>query len=148
MSDIDKVIKVIRPSLRVVAPLTYYFTIGFGTLNILIGLFLIFIVGGVRLELLGLISLNMWAVLFICMGMLTLYFLFINNWKVTRIFALIGVGVKAAWWLELLSVVITNNSKLIILVKALLLLWSFLLYFQIFTYIHFSPRVPRDSLRR
>ncbi len=147
MTEIDKVIKIIRPSLRKVAPQTYWFTIGFGVFNILVGLLLISIPDLVKLELLGILTIKVWALVFILMGLATLIFLFKNNWKVSRWLTLLGVAVKAAWWLELLSVVITDQSPYMILVKSLFLVWSLLLYLQIFTYIYFTPRVSRDDLR-
>lgn len=147
MTEVDKIIKIIRPSLRVIAPHTYWFTIGFGTFNLLTGLFLLGIPGLVRLELLGVLSIKVWAGVFIMMGVSSLYFILTNNWKISRNFSLIGVILKSAWWLELLSIIIIDHSPYMILIKALFLVWSLLLYLQIFTYIYFTPKVSRDDLR-
>lgn len=147
MTEVDKVIKIIRPSLRKVAPQTYWYTIGFGVFNILVGLLLISIPGLVKLELLSILTIKGWALVFILMGLSALIFLFKNNWKVSRELTRLGIVVKAAWWFELLSVIVTDHSPYMVLVKSLFLVWSLLLYLQIFTFIYFSPRVSRDDLR-
>lgn len=147
MTEVDKIIKIIRPSLRVVAPHTYWFTIGFGTFNLLVGIFLLGIPGLVKLELLSIFNIKVWAAIFLIMGLSSIYFILRNSWKVSRKLALVGVILKAAWWFELLSVIITDQSPYMVLVKALFLVWSLLLYLQIFTYIYFTPKASRDDLR-
>lgn len=142
MSDIDKIIKVIRPSLRKIAPQTYYFTLGFGTLNVLVGFALFMLYSLVKLELIGVIPVRLWGIIFFITGLSSLYFIVTNNYKISRGLALTWIVINSAWWLELVAGFITNHSPFI------LFIWSFLLYLQIINYIYFTPRVSRDELRR
>lgn len=142
MADIDKIIKEIRPSLRKVSPLTYYFTIGFGLFNVLVGLGLYQLNVLVKLKVVGIIPVRYWGIIFLIVGLLTLYFILTNNWKVSRNLTLIGVTIKSAWWLELFVTFLVNHSPF------LLFIWSLLLYFQILVYIYFTPRVKQNELGR
>jgi len=137
MSDITQTIKQIRPSLRDVAPHTFYFSIGFGIFNTLIGFALFNSTILYTLQLVGIIPIRMWALIFLFHGLAMLGSLVFNNWKTTRTLHAIGVFIKSAWWLELLAATITGRSAF------LLYIWSLLLFLQIIVWIYFTPRVSR-----
>ncbi len=142
MSDVDKVIKVIRPSLRKIAPQTYWFIVGFGVFNILVGFALFMLYSLVKLVLLGVLPVRVWGVIFFVMGVASLYFALVNNWKMSRGVTLAWIVINSAWWLELIAGFIINHSPFV------LFIWSFLLYLQIINFRHFTPRVSRNELRR
>lgn len=139
MSNIEKTLKYIRPNLKDVAPQTFWFSLGFGLFNLIIGLALINVKIFVTLEVVGIIPLSMWAVIFFVHGLGMLTYLVTNNWKTTRAMNIIGVAITTAWWLELVGVVIVGRSPFILYV------WSLLLFLQVINCIYFMPRVDRDD---
>jgi hypothetical protein len=137
MSDISHTIKQIRPSLRDVAPQTFWFSIGFGIFNTVLGIALYKATILYTLKLVGVIPIKAWALIFLVHGLAMLGSLVVNNWKMTRILHAVGVFLKSAWWLELLAATITSRSIF------LLYIWSLLLFLQIIVWIYFTPRVDR-----
>lgn len=138
MSSIEQTIRLIRPGLRRVAPQTFWFSIGFGVFNVIIGLALFKAVILTTFTVVGVIPLRGWAFVFLLHGLFMLGSLVVNNWKVTRWLHYIGVGIKTAWWLELLSVTLVGRSPF------LLVIWSLLIYLQLVVCVHFTPRLGRD----
>lgn len=137
MSNIDKTIKDIRPSLRLAAPQTYWFTVGFGVFNILLGVAVFNTVALYALDLVNVIPVKMWGVIFAIHGIAMIGSLFINEWKITKALHYAGVAIKTAWWIALLSYAVSGHSP------ALLFIWSLLLYMQIIVIIYFTPRFKR-----
>lgn len=137
MSSINQTIKEIRPRLRDVAPQTFWFSIGFGLFNACIGFALYNISILVTLNLVGVIPLKIWGLIFIIHGLLMLGSLAINSWTFTRALHAVGVFIKTAWWLELLAVTISGRSAF------LLYVWTLLLFLQIIVWIYFTPRIRR-----
>lgn len=138
MSNIDRTLKDMRPSLRLMAPQTFWFSVGFGLFNILVGLALYNLKILVSLNLVGVIPINVWGLIFFVHGIGILASLFTNNWKLTRYLNVFGVAIKGAWWLELASTTIAGRSPF------LLYVWSLLLFFQVINCIYFMPRVHRE----
>lgn len=138
MTNIDKRLKEIRPSLKQIAPQTYWSSIGFGLFNVIIGLALITNNVLVTLHVVGIIPLNIWGVIFLIHGMLMLFAIATNSWKMARVMHSIAIVIKGAWWCELLAIVLTGKGAI------LLYIWSLLLFLQITIYYYFTPRVSRD----
>jgi hypothetical protein len=138
MSTIETAIKEIRPSLRLVAPQTFWFSFGFGLFNIVVGIAIIGSNIFSTLHLAGVISLQTWAIVFIVHGTAMLWSLFVNDWKTTRLLNIIGIGIKTAWFLGL--VVLAIDGKAFFVLYA----WGLILFLQIINYIYFMPRVGRD----
>jgi hypothetical protein len=138
MSNLDRALKQIRPRLRTIAPQTYWFSIGFGVFNTVVGLSLYNVVILVTLNLVGIIPIRAWALIFFLHGVAMLMSLALNNWKLTRALHFVGVSIMSAWWLELIAVTISGRSAF------LLYVWSLLLFLQIVVCIYFTPRVSRD----
>jgi len=128
MTQIDRQLKEVRPSLRLVAPHTFYTGLGFAVFNIVMGA-ISFNYLSSRLTLIGVVGIKTWAVLFECIGLLFFYSLVINNWRLLRQLMLIGICVKTAWLMELLA-----DQKFV-----LSTLWLLILYLQCLNYIYFTP---------
>lgn len=137
MSEVDKTLNMVRPKLRHVSPLAFWFSGGFGVFNILLGLGLYNAKILITLVVTGIIPLRIWGVIFFVLGCTMVYSLTANNWKLTKNLNLMGIGVKLAWWLELLSELIQGTSK----TPFLIIIWSLLLFFQFVVFIYFTPRV-------
>lgn len=139
MSSIDKTIRAIRPSLRLAAPQTYWFSLGFGVFNLVIGSLILNGQIFVTLQVIGAVPLSVWALLFIVHGASMLAALYINSWKFTRSLNVVGVGIKVAWLLEVVAITIAGRSSFILVV------WLLLLFFQIINFLYFMPRVSREQ---
>jgi|ERR1043165_317250 H+/Cl- antiporter ClcA len=138
MSDIDRMVANIRPKLRHIAPQTFWFSVGFGVFNAIIGWSLYNLTILVNLRLVGIVPIRWWAAIFFVHGLSMLVSLAINNWKMTRALHFVGVLIKSAWWLELFAATIVGRTAF------LLYIWSLLLFLQIVVCIYFTPRVNRD----
>jgi len=125
-------IKNIKPSLRLVAPLTFYIAAGYAVFNITAGMTL-FNFPATKFLIVGAISLKIWALIFIILGCISVFELFINNWRAIRGLMLVGIFVKGAWLMELIARSINGKSFI------LALIWALLLYLQAATYIYFTP---------
>lgn len=141
MSRIDEALSAIRPSLRIVAPQTFYFSIVFGTFNVAVGLGLITSTTLVKLRVVGIIPLKTWGFIFLIHGLFILYSLYINNWNLARNLNMLGVFIKCTWWLELLAEAITHGGF-----PFVLFMWSTLLAFQIIVCRYFTPRMRDDTV--
>lgn len=142
MNSIDKTLHDLRPKLRIVAPHTFWFSLGFGIFNTVIGLALFNVKILVTLKVVGIISLKIWSIIFMVQGITMLHALATNNWNRAKALNLFGVFIKTAWWLELLAITLTGRSRF------LLYIWTLLLFFQIIVCIYFTPKVTSDELRK
>lgn len=138
MSNIDRTLKDIRPSIRAIAPLTYYICWGFALFNIAVSIPL-YRLNEVNFSIVGAISIKVWAVIFLLMGLVKLWSLIVNNWKLARTLLIVGVAIKSAWLMELLAR--TVNGKSFILVA----IWALLIYLESTTYVHFIPVERRNE---
>lgn len=140
MSDVDKTLSKIRPKLRHVAPMAFWFSAGFAVFNILIGIGLLNAKILITLKIAGIIPLKLWGLIFLVLGVFMVYSLVINRWQLTKNLNMVGIGVKLAWWLELLSELISGTSK----TPFLMIIWTLLLFFQFIVYIYFTPELEND----
>lgn len=138
MNDINQTLKDLRPSLRKVAPQTFWFSIGFGIFNTIIGVALFNLNILVRLKVVGVVPIKLWGIVFLVHGLTMLASVLANNWRLTRSMHLVGIAIKTAWWLEMLTVFIAGSSPF------LLYIWSLLLFLQVIVCIYFTPRMRRD----
>lgn len=137
MRNIERTLQDIRPSLRLVAPLTYYISWGFGIFNILAGASLVNF-PQTKFLIVGAIDLKVWAILFMCLGSGFVYTLFTNNWRGTRTLMLAGVLIKTAWLMELIARAVVGRSFILVFI------WALLLYLQAVTYKYFTPVENRN----
>jgi len=128
-----------RPKLKVVSPLAYWDILVMGWFNIVLGLTFILGIDSARftaslLIVNDLFTFDFWGVVFIIIGLLKLYSLRINNWKLARSTLFIGVSVKAAWMIALTIRTFISPGTLF-----LNILWVTIALLQIGAYIWFMP---------
>lgn len=140
MREIDRKLKELRPSLRHVAPLTFFNSVGFALFNLVTGI-LFFFFPVTNFVIVGIISLKLWAILFASLGLVFLFALWSNNWQVTRRMHLLGIFVKTAWLMELVARLPTRGYAGLVLV----FVWGLLIYLQFITYVYFTPVKRRDD---
>jgi hypothetical protein len=138
MDSIDQTIKDIRPGLHQIAPWTFFFSLAFGIFNIILGVLLFNNLIFKSLELIGIIPMSLWGVIFFTHGAFIILSLATNNWNMTRKLHIVGIAIKSAWWLEILAVTVHGFSPF------LLLTWSLLIALQAVIYVYFTPRINRD----
>lgn len=135
--NVDQTLKEIRPNLRMVAPQTFWFSVGFGLFNTVMGFALYNVNVLLKLKVVGIIPMRMWGMIFLLHGIVMLLSLVVNHWKITRSLHFIGVTIKTAWWLELLATFLSGGTPF------LLYVWSLLLFLQVIVCIYFTPRLGR-----
>jgi len=137
--DIKHEIREARPKLRDVSPLAYWDVLVMGWFNIVLGATFIFGIDETRfaaslLIVNELFTFDFWGVIFILIGLLKLYSLRINNWKLSRSTLFLGVSVKAAWMIALTIRTFISPGTLF-----LNILWITIALLQIGAYIWFMP---------
>lgn len=139
MSNIDQILKILRPSLRIVAPHSYWFSLVFGVFNVLVGASLLNVKILVKIKFIGIVPIKVWGLIFLVHGLFMLYFLAKNNWKMVKGLNFVGIGIKTTWWLGLLTLTIKGQSPF------LLYVWSSLIAFQVIIVIYFTPRSTHEN---
>jgi len=142
---ITKQIKSLRPSLRKVAPLTWWICLGFSLVNMLIFLLLVtanpenaakaqvptapsyaWFVG--------------WAFWFLFLSLEMAYGLLRNNWRIIKQALVLGLMSKLIWTYSLIYMVATGYPTF-----STLILWSFLAWVQAWTIVFFVPTIGDDA---
>lgn len=137
MTTIKQQIRQARPKLKDVSPLAAAIVVGFGIMNIVLGLGLI----TSRVRTVDLMIINqfttyeVWGVIFAAVGLASLIGFAVNSWKTMRVMLVIGVFLKM-WWLAALAIRLFAGHYDNIL---FLSLWGMLAFVQVMTYIHFIP---------
>ncbi|MFM9793289.1 hypothetical protein [Streptomyces turgidiscabies] len=137
MTAIDQTIRQMRPTLYQVSPYAFWWSLGFGILNIVVGSVMIAGVVFKTLEPVGSVPLWLWGVFFLLHGITVLVSFITKDWSLTRRMQLVGIAMKIWWWGELLAVTVDGFSPF------LLIIWSFLIYLQGILWAYW-PRVSRD----
>lgn len=134
MHEVKHQIKELRPSLRIVAPLTWYIILGFGILNLVLGLSLMKYSFGTPLSIVSRYTpLPLYGVFFVVLGIFMLYNLQRNNWKILRRLLLCGLLIKTIWLYALVVRSFQGGNAIV------LSLWLFITYIQAIAYIYFIP---------
>lgn len=136
MANLEQAMRKIRPSLRIVAPLTYYICWGYALVNILIGIGLFLLQHpAAPIAVAEILSYKEWGFIFIAIGVIGLHGLLGNRWNLTRNVLLAGILVKSIWMIALIvrSIIVPETT----LITAV---WIFLAYVQVLTYIFFIPK--------
>lgn len=140
MTDkLKKQIEKARPRLKVVSPLAYWIVLVMGWFNIILGLTFIIGIDSTRftaplLIVNELLTFDLWGVVFILIGLLKLYSLKVNNWKLSRSTLFLGVSVKAAWMIALTIRSFISPGTLL-----LNILWVTVALLQMGAYVWFMP---------
>lgn len=127
------------PRLRGLAPLTFWSTLVFASLNFLIGISLFFELDANRVSASLLIvndilSYQFWGVVFFALGVGKYYALYANKWNLTKKLMLGGVAVKAGWTIALVVRAMISPGTILVA-----LLWLALAVIQVFIVIFFVP---------
>ena len=141
MTEIEKRIRQARPKLKLVSPLAAAIIMGYGFVNLALGLGLWIYVNPTPDSTFAVItpltSFHFWAVVFTVLGVFKLYSYFRNDWSKMRLSLIIGVLIKSIWFIALFFRFLDGGSVL------LLVIWFFFMYIQIVTYIHFIPNTKQ-----
>lgn len=133
MQEIKQQIKELRPSLRQVAPLSWYIVLGFGILNVVLGVSLI----KLPVKHIAIISQYtpswVYGAMFTILGLLMFWGLIRNNWKLMRRTLAAGLLLKAVWLFALILILLHGGDPYV------LSLWLFLTYIQAVAYVFFVP---------
>lgn len=127
------------PRLRGLAPLTFWTTFVFATLNFFIGISLFVQFDASRLSssliiVNDILTYQFWGVVFFVLGIAKYYALYSNRWNLTKRLMLTGVAVKAAWTIALIIRVLVSPGTILVT-----FLWVALAAIQVFTVIFFVP---------
>lgn len=139
MTTLEKQIQRARPLLKTVTPLAYWIITIYAYFNILLGISLFFAVDQSKITASLLIvndifSYKVWGIVFVLVGVLKLFALHTNNWKLSRQSLLVGVAIKAAWALALVVRSLTSPGTWLVSI-----IWIALAAIQIVTFIFFMP---------
>ena len=127
------------PRLRGLAPLTFWTTFVYASLNFLIGISLFTQIDAHRISAALLIvndilSYQFWGIVFFALGIGKYYGLYANKWNLTKRLMLTGVAVKAAWAISLIVRAFVSPGTVLVA-----LLWVALAVIQVFIVIFFVP---------
>lgn len=141
MNNLKQTIREIRPSLRIVAPMTYYTILSYSIATIILCVNFQLIQQEVpEMRMIGIFDIRMWAIIFASYSVFMLMFLSLNEWKMIKKLLIIGILLKVFFLLQLLSVAITNSSAIVL---SSMITWGFFAYMQFLNYKYFTPK--RDS---
>lgn len=114
--------------------------IGFGVFNIAIGITLFFWYPLVPLTIISpLIRQSIWATIFLLSGLVTLFGLLTNKFRLLRTMMIIGLFIKGLWEIGLLFRI--RNGGTIYLAE----LWGMIAYLQLLGVIYFRPEVQNGK---
>lgn len=134
MHEVKGKLKELRPSLRLVAPLTWTIILGFGILNLVLGWSLMHYPLGTPLAIVSdYTPLQLYGAMFIALGVAMLLNLWRNNWRWLRRLLLIGLLIKTIWLFALVMRLFNGGSAII------LVLWMFITHVQAMAYVYFIP---------
>jgi len=139
MTTIEKQIQKARPKLKTVTPLVHWVITVYAYFNIIFGLSLFFAIDQTKISASLLIvndifSYKFWGVVFIIIGIIKLFALKTNNWKLSRQSLLLGVSIKAAWAVALVIRSLTSPGTFLVSI-----IWLALAAIQVVTFIFFMP---------
>lgn len=141
MSDIKKMIKEVRPKLKVVSPLAAAIMFGYGVINLFLGIGLFFYVNPSPDSEFAVITpytpFEVWGVIFFLIGLFKLFTYYRNDWVNMRRSLILGVLIKSIWFFALFIRWLDGSSII------LLVVWGFFMYVQIVTFRHFIPNVKQ-----
>jgi hypothetical protein len=137
--DLEKAIKIARPNLKVVTPLAHAILSIYALFNIALGISFILALDQARITAPLLIvndifTYDFWGFVFVSIGILKIYSIKTNTWKLSRQTLLVGVATKATWAIALIVRSITSPGTWLVTI-----MWLALALIQIATFIFFMP---------
>lgn len=142
--EITQALKEARPKLSRVSPLVAKIVLGFGAINILLGLGLATTQAKLSTPLVVAPSAGFyqaWGIAFVLLGVAMLVLYRRNSWRGMRYAFVIGMCFKFAWAIALLLRYISGDFAN----PLVLIIWLFFAYIQAVTYIHFMPQPALDK---
>jgi len=136
---LKKQLREARPSLREVSPLSHWIVLIMAVFNVVLGTILYLAVDQNRVSapliiVNEVLTFKFWGVVFISLGLVKLWSLYVNDWALSRHTLLAGVSVKAAWAIALTVRSLTSPGSIF-----LNLLWVTIALMQMACYIWFLP---------
>lgn len=146
MSNIDKELQHARPSLRSVAPLSWWVVLIMCLFNVIFGISLFFGIDQSRITaplliVNDILPYDFWGIVFFSLGILKLYALITNNWNLARRSLFVGVSVKAAWMVALTIRTFVSPGTVFLNV-----VWVTVALLQMGAYIWFLPPSRKEEL--
>jgi len=137
--ELKAALRIARPNLKTVSPLTYWVMLVMSMFNLLFGASLFIAFDTYRLSPPLLIvndffNFKFWGIVFMAIGIMKIYSLWKNDWDLSRHSLMVGVAVKAMWAVALVIRALTSPGTLLVA-----LLWISLAAIQMGTYIWFMP---------
>lgn len=150
MNKLVQELREARPTLKQVSPLSFAVLLVMAIFNLLLGLSLLFAVDQNQSRLSApllivndLMPYEFWCAVFIGIGILKLYALKVNDWKLARRTLIIGVSVKGMWAVALIFRVFLSPGSIF-----LTLTWLCIAALQMACYIFFMPPSSANYLQR
>lgn len=136
-----KTIKQLRPSLRTVAPLTFWICVGYALVNLAIAAILFAIPNSSVKEAVipivnEIMNFKAWAVLFALTSLAFAYGLLRNHWMLIKRTLTVALVLKLIWTYALVYLIATGREE-----YALAALWAFLSWVQAWTIVFFVPTI-------
>lgn len=136
-SELKFRLKELRPSLYTIAPLTFCICWGYAVINLGLGAGMYSLYRPeTPIAVANIFTYQVWGIIFILIGLLSVIALIKNSWKTTRILLLWGLTAKAVWAIALVVRCFIDSRTILIT-----LVWLFFAYIQAITYIFFIPKI-------
>lgn len=142
--EIAQAIKEARPKLKRVSPLVAKIVIGFGVINILLGIGLATTQASLATPLVVApeqFYYQLWGFLFFTLGVAMLWLYARNSWRGMRYTFVIGMCFKFMWAIALVVRYFSGEFSN----PLVLIIWLFMAYIQAVTYLHFMPQPALDK---
>lgn len=123
----------VRPRFWDVSPLPAAIVLIYGIVNVLMGLAMMPL-DSKNLVVTSVTPWEMWGAFYLGLGLVMLWGLIYNHWKLMRLSMAVGVFAKAIFWISIIVTIPSEPRGIFIL-----LLWSCFVCIQIATYVHFLP---------
>ena len=145
-SKLDRELQHARPKLKVVSPLAHWVVVIMAIFNLCLGTSFLFAIDQNRVSASLLIvndilTYKFWGIVFIAIGLIKLYAIFSNNWKLARNSLFLGVSVKAAWTVALTIRTFVSPGTVFLNV-----LWVTVALLQMGAYVWFLPPAEKVEL--
>ena len=140
------IIRVARPNLKDVAPLTHKIVLGFGYINIIIAWILFHVPTTLKSAPFaitpqnGFIGYREWGIIYFILGIFLLYSLRVNEWKWVRRGMIFGLFTKIVWTIALVLLAFQGYPIFVTMT-----LWLFMAWVQAWTIIHFTPVINEET---
>jgi len=135
----NKELRKARPNLRLVSPLAHWTVVVMAVFNLFLGASLLLFFDKAKFSaplpiVNDILTFKFWGILFIALGLVKLYSILTNHWKMARVSLFVGVSIKAAWAVALVLRMIAAPATFFIT-----LLWVTVALLQMGAYVYFLP---------